>query len=125
MKFLIDVCLPTTLAELLNNVGHDAVDARHIGLQRASDPTIMRRALDEDRILVSADTDFGTLLARSGDDAPSVILIRRGQGRRAEALATSLASTVDRVADDLSRGAVVVIEDERIRIRRLPILPAK
>lgn len=62
----------------------------------------------EKRVLVSADTDFGTLLARSGAAKPSVVLIRRTVGRRAAQQARLLIDNLPEVQDDLEDGAVVV-----------------
>lgn len=64
-------------------------------------------------------TDFGALLARHNTARPSVILIRRQQGRSAAAIAANLPA----IADDLASGAIVVLDEERIRIRTLPIQP--
>jgi predicted nuclease of predicted toxin-antitoxin system len=63
LRFLIDNALPPLLAELLISAGHDAVHVRAYGMHAASDEVILARALAEDRIVVSADTDFGAILA--------------------------------------------------------------
>lgn len=63
---------------------------RDIGMKRASDAAILDRARQDDRVLVTADTDFGGLLAHGGWSLPSVVLLRRLQGRRADEQADAL-----------------------------------
>ena len=65
--------------------------------------------------------DSGELLARSGDDAPSVRLLRRHDRRRVDALAELILANLHAIEADLTDGALVVFDQERIRVRRLPI----
>lgn len=121
MKFLVDHNLSQRVAELLREAGHDAVHTGDIGLATAGDDEILGQAGDESRVIVSADTDFGTLLAAERATAPSLLLLRLRSPRRASEIADLILANLESVADDLDRGAIVVVEDERIRIRRLPI----
>jgi predicted nuclease of predicted toxin-antitoxin system len=121
MRFLIDNNLSPLLAERLKAAGHDAVHVRDIGLQASPDSAVLERARAEDRVLISADTDFSSLLARSRAPSPSVLLIRRLTGRRAADQFEIIQANLPPVADDLAAGAVVVLGDDRIRVRRLPL----
>lgn len=122
MKFLIDNNLSPLLAELLKAAGHDAVHLRELGMQAATDEAVLAHARSESRVLISADTDFGGLLARSGAPSPSVLLIRRLAGRRALDQSAIIQANLEQVAEDLETGAIVVLSDEWVRIRPLPML---
>lgn len=119
MRFLVDECLPLSTAAALRATGHDALHVAEVGLQGAPDHAVMASAAADERILLSADTDFGELLATGKGGTPSVVLFR---GRATpEQRVRVLLDNLDQVADDLLAGAIVVIGVERIRVRRLPI----
>lgn len=123
MRFLIDNALSPTVAEELNRAGHDAVHVRELDMQAASDHEIFDHAAQEDRVVVSADTDFGTLLAIRKETAPSVILFRHGSQHRPADQASLLKANLSQLTGALEAGSIVVIEPHRIRVRALPLIP--
>ena len=123
MKFLIDNALSPLLADLLQQAGQDAIHVRSIGLQHADDEVIFERATAEHRIVVSADTDFGTLLAVRSSQQPSVVQFRGEGSRRPEALARTLLANLPQLVDALQNGSIVTFEPTRVRVRSLPLGP--
>ena len=121
MRLLVDNALSPGLAVALSDHGHNAIHVRDVGLAHAADAEIFAFAAEQDRAVLSADTDFGTLLALRGERAPSVVLWRRQSPRRAVEQATVLIGVLATVESELSQGAIVVVEAARIRVRPLPI----
>jgi predicted nuclease of predicted toxin-antitoxin system len=121
VRFLVDANLSPGVADRLRLAGHDAVAVREIGLQDADDDTILDAALADDRVVVSHDTDFGTLLALRRASKPSFVLIRSADPLTTTQILELLLSNLDVMADDLDAGAIVTFARGHLRSRRLPI----
>lgn len=121
MRFLVDNALSLQVAHGLQRAGHDAVHVRDRGKQDAPDEEVFELAWQEGRILVSADTDFAAILARRERSNPSLILFRRASQRRPEAQVALLLANISNLTEELAAGCVAVLEETRVRVRRLPI----
>jgi len=87
---------------------------------QASDLEVLERASQEDRVVASADSDFAMLLATRSESRPSLVLFRHPM-RTPEGQVRQLLASIHVIEEPLHEGSVVVIEESRLRIRRLPI----
>ena len=101
--------------------GFDAIHVPDRGQQSAADIELVELATREDRIVVSADTDHGTILTLRQASKPSFILFRGDVARRPDQQVEILVESLPRLDQILRGGAIVAISAERIRVRRLPV----
>lgn len=121
MKFIIDNALSPIFANELREAHHDVVHVRDKNMQAASDEEIFDLATREDRVVVTADTDFGTLLALKETAKPSIVIFRRTSRRRPGLQVELLLKYLSEIEESLNQGSVVIIEETRIRVRPLPM----
>src|SRR5262245_39129825 len=113
--------LSPALAAWLREQGHDDVHALEMGLQHAPDVEIMMRAKQEVRTIVTADFDYPRLLALARTTEPSLILFRDGNWSEA-GVVTRLHEVLQTLSDDDIAQSIIVIDRDRVRRRRLPIM---
>jgi predicted nuclease of predicted toxin-antitoxin system len=120
MKLLLDQGTPRSTAALLRKAGIETVHTAEIGMAKADDEEILRRASADDRTVVTLDADFHALLALSRARKPSVIRIRI-EGLHAEELCGLIQSVIEQCGEDLNAGAMISVQEHCIRVRHLPI----
>ena len=100
--------------------GHDSAHVADLGMKTAPDDEILALALRERRVVLTFDLDFGDILAASRGGAPSVIVFRLSCARP-DKVNAQLEGVLRDASVALDEGAIVVVEDQRHRVRKLPI----
>jgi predicted nuclease of predicted toxin-antitoxin system len=119
MRFLADMGVALRIVEWLRADGHDAVHLREEGLQRMPNGAIFEKATSEKRIILTFDLDFGEIVALSGGKPAGVVLFRLHNTRTPHVM-DRLNTVLRESQQALEQGAIVVVEESRHRIRRLP-----
>jgi predicted nuclease of predicted toxin-antitoxin system len=120
MRFLADMGVSQRVVSWLRNEGHDALHVREENLLRLPNGLIFEKAYSEKRILLTFDLDFGEIVALSGGRNVSVILFRL-RNTRTQHVIDRLKNVLIDAGHALEQGAIVVVEEARHRIRRLPL----
>ena len=124
MKFLGDVGVSTSTLRELREAGYDAVHLREQNLHRLPDDAILQKAIEEGRIVITFDLDFGDLLATGGGRLPSVIIFRL-HNQTPPNVTKKLFDLLALETPRLEAGALIIVEDTRYRIRPLPVIPVQ
>ena len=120
MKFLVDMPLSPKTVIFLKSMGYEAIRVSELGMAKSKDRDIFDYAEKNNMVILSADLDFGTILAFTHSSKPSVIIFRLHDASP-EHVNSLLSSNLSNIEKELIRGAIVIIEDTEIRIRELPI----
>ena len=120
MTFFLDINIPRSFADFIEKKGHKAIIGAKAGFHGKSDWEICQFAAENNCIIVTHDLGYGELLAVSGASKPSVIIFRV-QPLTPQTLEDTFWHAFRAASNELTRGAVVVIEKNKYRLRRLPI----
>ena len=121
MRLLLDANLSPTFRVGLEHAGHEVVHVGDVGLLHASDRAILEYAAAEHLVIVTADSDFASILALAGAERPSVVQLRGVAELSASVHLRLLVDNLPAVLEDLHQGAVVSLSPTRLAVRRLPI----
>jgi predicted nuclease of predicted toxin-antitoxin system len=120
MKLLVDMNLSPKWAGFLAEAGFDAIHWSSVGAATAPDSEIMRHARDGGFVVLTSDLDFGTILAVTHGEKPSVVQLRSDILSH-ESIGKPVVDALRQFAIELDDGALVTIEPERTRLRILPL----
>ena len=120
INILLDQGPPRSAASLLRDEGWDVLHTGDIGLSRSTDRQILEFARNEQRVIITLDSDFHTILALTNASTPSVIRIRL-EGLRGPDLALLIKKLWPRVEPQVKKGAMVTVTESGIRIRNIPV----
>ncbi len=120
MKILVDMPLSPKTVNFLKNMGFDTIRVNELGMAKSKDKDIFDYAKKNDMTILTEDLDFGTILAFTRSNKPSVIIFRLNDPSP-EHVNLLLSSHISSIEEDLLKGAIIIVEDREIRIRKLPI----
>ena len=120
MKIVIDMNIPPTWISVFEAAGYQAVHWSSVGDIKAKDSTIMAWAVSNGYMVFTHDLDFGTLLAISEADTPSVIQVRT-QDVFPDKLGKIVLAALLQFQSELEAGALVTVNEAQAKARILPI----
>jgi predicted nuclease of predicted toxin-antitoxin system len=121
LRFLLDMGISYKVARWLNTNGHDAVHLNDESLYQLPDNLILEKAIVENRIILTADMDFGHILAFTKTTAVSVIQFRISD-LSIENIVPKLLIVFENYQEELQAfSTIITIQEHKIRFKTLPI----
>jgi predicted nuclease of predicted toxin-antitoxin system len=120
MKFVVDMNLSPAWGASLTSHGRHAGHWSTVGDGRAADAEIMAWARESRWVVFTHDLDFATVLALTHDTGPSVLQVRTEDVTPA-AIGDWVLKSLTQFQRELERGAIVVLDEARGRVRILPL----
>ena len=120
MRLLADLHIAPRTVEFLRTLGHNVCRVTDLLPANASDEEIVERAAQDRRVILTQDLDFSSIIALSGRQTPSLLSLRLNSSK-VEIVNAVLQRMLPVLESELEQGALVTIEDQRVRLRRLPL----
>jgi predicted nuclease of predicted toxin-antitoxin system len=120
MKLLVDMNLPPDWVAVLQQAGWESFHWSNIGNPRAADLEIFAWARQNEFVIFTHDLDFGTMLALTQADGPSVVQVRT-QDVTPAAIGKLVINALRQFESELAKGALIVLDEATVRARILPL----
>jgi predicted nuclease of predicted toxin-antitoxin system len=118
MKVLVDEDLPRSLSKALQSAGIETRHVLDLGLRGESDDVIYARSITDGSVLLTADLGFGNPVRFPLTNQPGIVIARFPNEIPTSSLNAMIAGALRELEDAEVRGALVLIEPGRVRIRR-------
>jgi predicted nuclease of predicted toxin-antitoxin system len=119
MKLIIDMNLSPRWIDSLEAAGFEAVHWTSIGPHNAPDAEIMAYAANHGYVVLTHDLDFGSMLAATNNDGPSVVQIR-AEDLSPDVIGIKVIAALRQMATELREGALLTVDSNRTRVKVLP-----
>lgn len=120
MKVLVDMNLSPGWVDVLADAGFEAVHWSKIGPASATDAELMTWARENGHVVLTADLDFGAILAATKGSGPSVVQVR-SDILAPRVIGGAVALALRQARRELTDGALVSVDAARARLRILPL----
>jgi predicted nuclease of predicted toxin-antitoxin system len=120
MQVLVDMNLSPGWVGFLAEAGFEAVHWSEVGAANASDSELMQWAVERGFVVLTADLDFGAILAAAHSRRPSVVQLR-SDILTPRAIGGAVVAAIRQTRDELLHGALVSVDMARARLRTLPL----
>ena len=122
MKLLVDMNLSPRWIGVLTDAGIEATHWSTLGANNSPDSEIMAYANANDYVVLTLDLDFSAILAATHGEKPSVVQIRANDVSP-DVIGAQVIAALNQVAQELESGALLTIDQNRNRLRLLPLQP--
>ena len=120
MKVLVDMNLSPRWVGFLADAGFEAIHWSEVGAGNASDSEVMGWAAESGYVVLTADLDFGAILAATQRRGPSVVLLR-SENLAPDVAGNMVLAAIRQAVQELADGAILSIDANRARLRILPL----
>lgn len=121
MRLIVDMNLSPRWVGLLNGAGFEASHWSTLGATNAPDSEIMAYAGAHGCVVLTHDLDFGSILAATHGEKPSVVQIRAADVSP-DVIGRQVVIALRQMATELEQGALITVDPNRTRLRVLPLL---
>lgn len=122
ISFLLDMGVSPICKSWLTENGFNAIHLIELNLSQISDAGIILLAQNENKIILTCDNDFGSLMALGKYEKPSVILFRLE-----DFTPTNICKKLSIILKEIQHtqfieGIFITVKEQKYRVRKLPMI---